>query len=1019
MFLVFRRLHILLVALTCVTAKVTIEDKAFKNVLVSFSQTVLPDDGKSLVLEMQNIMIEASQVLQNAVGLKVGSVSFIIPSSWDTSTWENMTVEDASTKHVVSPADIIIDGIADSAFGQNPFTVQYAGCGVPGDKIRIPKDFLTQESKFHKGNLLAREWLKYRYGVFDENGFLGDAMYPLYETLYGRQGEYHVTSCTDTEVEYFFRKEDGSNCTLNEETGLPQDNECRVYPTEESAQNVTSSLMFLHENLQDIEHICGDGGHKHDDTSSNKQNILCRGKSIWDILRSSSDFAIQNNEEEPSIEEEHEIKFNYVRERSPRVVVTWDSSSRNKDKKEIIFNAIRRFVYDLPDGSEYALISYQDKVTVRKPLTKLNAWPEGRDVAVVSDFTNPLEACSSCAIEKGLEVLSAPDDESPEMGGSIVIIASTDPEENENIINKLRASQVCLHVIAFVDSGASVVGFQRYLEASACGKIWEVPNSEEKADVFARIYEGMENLLPSKVKDTVTSTVQTGYLSYDPEMTIPVDSNTEAVVIWLADFSDSQNIICKQGNTVLTLNTLVGSSNLAAVQFKPISKSSEAKCRFRHEGSDPILTQVRSITKPGAYYEINTWTVDTTESVAANESKQQMPVIIYVSLQYGSYPVKDAEVKAVVRAPDGTEVASLLLTDDGRGDPDVTANDGVYSRYFTKFTEEGEYTVSITAKDNGQAAWGWDGKERCCGSKVNSKSSALGTFEKVSQLTFNAVSGRPEQGYKPSRISDLRIEKFDSESIELKWTAPGGEADSGAATNYLVELFTVHDEAIAYSDENTEKRIYNLTVVPKEYGNIETAEIEIDDDFKENTKYFIALRTENIHGQMSDASNIKEIYVSEKRPTEEPEATTTVDDDDIKSRRAAERKRMVGIIIGVIVAVIVIGIIAYAAVHYFVIKPKERAEKESRNSNNLKMEANPTEKNIHPLTSIPADVIMKHHIEVVNAKNQHKSPPVFKEEDIEAQRSAVNNNDGAEVEAKDDESSQPAPPKSPKRMTFV
>ncbi|XP_054706113.1 calcium-activated chloride channel regulator 2-like isoform X3 [Uloborus diversus] len=916
MFLVFRRLHILLVALTCVTAKVTIEDKAFKNVLVSFSQTVLPDDGKSLVLEMQNIMIEASQVLQNAVGLKVGSVSFIIPSSWDTSTWENMTVEDASTKHVVSPADIIIDGIADSAFGQNPFTVQYAGCGVPGDKIRIPKDFLTQESKFHKGNLLAREWLKYRYGVFDENGFLGDAMYPLYETLYGRQGEYHVTSCTDTEVEYFFRKEDGSNCTLNEETGLPQDNECRVYPTEESAQNVTSSLMFLHENLQDIEHICGDGGHKHDDTSSNKQNILCRGKSIWDILRSSSDFAIQNNEEEPSIEEEHEIKFNYVRERSPRVVVTWDSSSRNKDKKEIIFNAIRRFVYDLPDGSEYALISYQDKVTVRKPLTKLNAWPEGRDVAVVSDFTNPLEACSSCAIEKGLEVLSAPDDESPEMGGSIVIIASTDPEENENIINKLRASQVCLHVIAFVDSGASVVGFQRYLEASACGKIWEVPNSEEKADVFARIYEGMENLLPSKVKDTVTST---------------------------------------------------------------ISKSSEAKCRFRHEGSDPILTQVRSITKPGAYYEINTWTVDTTESVAANESKQQMPVIIYVSLQYGSYPVKDAEVKAVVRAPDGTEVASLLLTDDGRGDPDVTANDGVYSRYFTKFTEEGEYTVSITAKDNGQAAWGWDGKERCCGSKVNSKSSALGTFEKVSQLTFNAVSGRPEQGYKPSRISDLRIEKFDSESIELKWTAPGGEADSGAARRYEFLLFC-KNEGCELDGLLPSWIMLEEKPVPTEYGSAQKAKISLMKTASNNGTFSISLKAINKHGKISEESN--KVSFSLKQDMEEI-ITTKAPEEDETTKSSPPVDVIVGSCVAIVLVVIIVAVVLYVLAEKKM-KARNRAtdlegRAEYKNRVNSKTFDATDHRNKDDLMrkaeSFP--VILYTHDQIKDCKNKKKDPPLY------------------------------------------
>ena len=34
-------------------------------------------------------------------------------------------------------------------------------------------------------------------------------------------------------------------------------------------------------------------------------------------------------------------------------------------------------------------------------------------------------------------------------------------------------------------------------------------------------------------------------------------------------------------------------------------------------------------------------------------------------------------------------------------DPDITLNDGVYSRYFTNFTDAGEYTVTVSVSNTG------------------------------------------------------------------------------------------------------------------------------------------------------------------------------------------------------------------------------------------------------------------------------------------------------------------------------
>lgn len=55
----------------------------------------------------------------------------------------------------------------------------------------------------------------------------------------------------------------------------------------------------------------------------------------------------------------------------------------------------------------------------------------------------------------------------------------------------------------------------------------------------------------------------------------------------------------------------------------------------------------------------------------------------------------------------------------------------------------------------------------------------LSQFSKLFETTFTAERERPEDGYKPSRITDLRIDSVTDDGIVLKWTAPGEEADDG------------------------------------------------------------------------------------------------------------------------------------------------------------------------------------------------------------------------------------------------
>ena len=63
--------------------------------------------------------------------------------------------------------------------GDMPWTVQYAGCHQRGKNIELPIGFLAKNKSIEvKGSLLAREWVKLQFGVFEESGFDEDNLYP-------------------------------------------------------------------------------------------------------------------------------------------------------------------------------------------------------------------------------------------------------------------------------------------------------------------------------------------------------------------------------------------------------------------------------------------------------------------------------------------------------------------------------------------------------------------------------------------------------------------------------------------------------------------------------------------------------------------------------------------------------------------------------------------------------------------------------------------------------------------------
>ena len=86
----------------------------------------------------------------------------------------------------------------DPLFGSRPVAQQFGQCGSRGRRLELPQRALAanQSVDAAAGRAMLREWLKYRFGVFEEAGFEGDRIYPL-KFVEGLQ-ELENRGCNDT-----------------------------------------------------------------------------------------------------------------------------------------------------------------------------------------------------------------------------------------------------------------------------------------------------------------------------------------------------------------------------------------------------------------------------------------------------------------------------------------------------------------------------------------------------------------------------------------------------------------------------------------------------------------------------------------------------------------------------------------------------------------------------------------------------------------------------------------------------
>ncbi|CAM1308074.1 Uncharacterised protein g4754 [Pycnogonum litorale] len=841
------------------------KDGGYNDIVVEISPDIDSNNATSLVQQTYEMFKLASYFLYNVTGEKLyfKKIKLFVPEAWpDTvlSELENQAsyfyVSRSPEGLTAGDVDVRIDK-SNPIHGNDMFTVQSKKCGHLGHYIQFTPEYLAdKESKLRNVNAakaFIHHWGLLRFGVFDEFGYFDDDIYP---TFY--HGDDHTVmipnGCSNIQV--------NGNSHCNTSVDDPYQNKCEFVPSYTNNTNVHSSLMYSYM-LPNMDYFCGtDNDTKHLNDTPTKHNFLCDYKSTWNVLTSSNDYkSVKTNSANRSLE------FHvYKDSKKLRLILISDMSksrlrySRNGLMKAAIEQATSIFSQN---EIEYRVITYSDQATVTENFKSLG-----------NVDLNSIKPCLWCAVNKTKEVISNTNIK------NVILVLDGDGDEDFNTsVGLLKEMNVRAFIVFY--PGAPKVNITK----------WWLPLTKY-------IYSISEN---SKIESLIQ--LQMAFSSII-NMIVPASCGKR---IFNAMYSnDNKNSLNKDrwSSGSFEINPVVdGAPTIVTINC--------GKLKFNITQSNKIISTDRSLSLTGVndVYAINIpkktsgtinyslkvkeylilvpflpsknliiggWTnfdVDDTSSYPKNE-----PITIYASVQYKQLPciVDPIEARVIYQTDNGWENTTVSLKDNGNGDPDLIADDGIYSgQYVGTYDIEGIYIIEIVIKSQNITTTSFassNASRKCCGSRVPVLKSNYSVYVidiKIPLGSFVLNNQINQTDFPPSRIGDLKISSVKS---NISWTAPGGQYNHGCCKFY--EIGFSESRRSLFDDNKVQwKNIIELT--PDEAGLRQSYDVSSQMQGVNSKWMYFVIRGVNKYGISGRGSNIVGLLLPQKTTTDLPTINVT------------------------------------------------------------------------------------------------------------------------------------------------
>merc|ERR1711892_205 len=817
--------------------KSVLRENGYTDLVVAISPDI--PENIEVINQVKSLMTEASRELyiasRNRAYFK--QVKILLPKTW-TGIPGNQTLEGEAFE----TSEIRIDRPS-PCYGDSPYTEHGPGCGEPGDFMHITPGFLEDSSAYGNwGKVVAHEWAKLRWGVYEEHGYPGDDKFPMffYKTTWSIEGQKNTLTpnfCLNSGI-FGYEQDLQTNgaCTYDQETLLP-DHNCYYYVTEETpATSSYMSLPYLSNNRQ----FCDSTEeHIHDMDLPTKQNLYCEGQSTWDVIVKSPDFAEGANQPGNLANTEPEfILVGSAMEPVSYVLVMDVSSSMlpgvNDNKadraKAMIEEAKRSAKFEIQDGVQLGMVIFSAEDNAR-PFQDLTLVDEKSRQDMISTLDSVYrkflgKTCIGCGLHRAAYYPTLLNN-----GTGQNILLFTDGQQD----CKIPSSPACISVADMTDQlvqkkirvitialGPDADPEIEDLAIKTGGKSFFVQDNVGSGDINGA-FTGSSTFQPGgNITNTNVDIYQKDWDMTNMTLTEPfidafdIDMSIGRDVIFQVDITLPRDNSNCTGNTVITWISPNDNHDRFNATFKcnkdnfgvyrhdissVISPMPTGRWIYAIDAAEPMRVSV-SITGKSA--DASTDPILTTCWISPGSqdigSQVDLKLAVMADVRQGNRPVIGARVSALVERPgldaDGATYPAIEmeLQDTGSG-ADNIGNDGIYARYFTHYTGKGRYSVKcqVVGNDDTKVNDGFisskksipmkAGTPMCCGSNTinpDSKLTGTGNFSRQSAAgSFQIpIDIDPDLDVTPPMRVLDLTGKMSDDAIILEFTAPGDDLDS-------------------------------------------------------------------------------------------------------------------------------------------------------------------------------------------------------------------------------------------------
>ncbi|XP_053101849.1 calcium-activated chloride channel regulator 2-like [Hemicordylus capensis] len=843
-------------------AAVVLEGNAYHGLLVAINPAI-PEDQK-IIASIKEMITEASFYLFNATQRRVylGNISILIPSTWKAYAYAKPK-QDLYTK-----ADVIV-APPYWKHGNDPYTLQYGGCGEKGKYIHFTPDFLINDDLIgiygSRGRLFVHEWAHLQWGVFDEY----DSEKPFYIS---GQNQVKVTRCSsDLTGIYVCEKQSCTqgNCVIDQVTGLLKEGCTFIHDKD---QNASSSIMYM-QSLSSVFRFCDASNHNID--APNLQNRMCSYKSTWDVIMDSDDF--KSNLPLASYSSPMPPTFSLLQATDRVICLVLDVSSSMNENNRLhrMRQAAEVYLLQIVEQNSYVgIVTFNNSGEVKSPIRQIINDDVRKQLASNLPVASFGERTSLCAgLQLGLEEIKKHNGDAS--SSEIILLTSRDDSTFSKCFSDVINSGSIIHTIALGPFASTELEKLGRMTGGLSFFATDRPDSNSLMDVFTAIAAGHGDVSDQPVQMESAAERVKAYSQINRTTTIDctVGRNTFFVATWQIN-KPTITLRDPRGKSYTTEDFDVDPIlHIARLQIPGIAWVGDWTYTLTNTH---VLPDVFTMTTTSRVVKSDVSAISVRVHTNKDTNSYPSPMIVYAQVNQGFSPILGANVTAIIEPENGDPII-LDLFDNGAG-ADVFKNDGVYSKYLFSFTRNGRYSLKVHVQRDNKTIGPyltilWSNAMYIPGYLENgtiqmnaprplmkSEDTQIrsGGFRRITSGGSFSVSAVPTGPYTdvfpPCKITDLDA-RIEGDKVVLTWTAPGDDFDQGQAVGYEIRASGSPLELRDNFENAASMNISRLT--PQEAGYKETFMFKPEAFATANiTLIYMAIRTVDKAFLYSDISNI-------------------------------------------------------------------------------------------------------------------------------------------------------------------